>query len=260
MMNLTRVALAFACFLTGVFANAAGQSSTNFAIQLDAVNAGVGDMGSANYHLASSVGDAVATGMISSVSFQLGSGFRAEVNASPALLNLLSVVSRKLHGAATYDLTIDRMQVISGPVTVEPRTIGGGHTLVFHFDNSVNSISGATALDAMMNSAATVSTTFSGADVLVTLTNVADNRRLTVTLSGLNGLAGTPGTAAAALGFLVGDVNNTRSVNSSDISGVKARSGQPTTALNYLYDVNATGAINSSDISAVKARSGLTLP
>ena len=48
-------------------------------------------------------------------------------------------------------------------------------------------------------------------------------------------------------------------VNSSDISGVKARSGQATTASNFKFDVNASGAINSSDISAVKARSGLTL-
>ena len=62
------------------------------------------------------------------------------------------------------------------------------------------------------------------------------------------------------MGFLVGDVNNTRSVNSSDISAVKARSGQTTSALNFMFDVNASGAINSSDISAVKARSGLVLP
>ena len=64
---------------------------------------------------------------------------------------------------------------------------------------------------------------------------------------------------SVSLGFLIGDVNNTRSVNSSDISGVKARSGQGTTIGNFRFDVNATGAINSSDISAVKARSGVTL-
>ena len=100
-------------------------------------------------------------------------------------------------------------------------------------------------------------TAISGNDVLVTLTNVPDNQRVTVTLSGVNGSINPP---PAAIGFLVGDVNNTRSVNSSDISSVKARSGQATTALNFKFDVNATGAVNSSDISAVKARSGLTLP
>ena len=93
-------------------------------------------------------------------------------------------------------------------------------------------------------------------DVVVTLTGVPDNQRATVTLNGVNGAVAP---FAASIGFLVGDVNNTRSVNSSDISSVKARSGQATTGLNFKFDVNATGAVNSSDISAVKARSGLTL-
>lgn len=59
--------------------------------------------------------------------------------------------------------------------------------------------------------------------------------------------------------MMVGDVNGTRSVSASDISAVKARSGQVATALNFKFDVNATGAISASDISAVKARSGLVL-
>ena len=92
--------------------------------------------------------------------------------------------------------------------------------------------------------------TSAGNDVVVTLTNIADNKRVTVTLTNVNGVV-TP--FSASLGFLVGDVNNTRSVNSSDISSVKARSGQATTALNFKFDVNATGAVNSSDISAVRS-------
>ena len=64
---------------------------------------------------------------------------------------------------------------------------------------------------------------------------------------------------SASIGFLVGDVNGTGSVNSSDISAVKTRSGQVTNASNFRFDVNATGAINSSDISAVRARSRQTL-
>ena len=75
-------------------------------------------------------------------------------------------------------------------------------------------------------------------------------------LTGINGSFDT----TVSLGFLVGDVNGSRAVNSSDISGVKARSGQAVDANNFRFDVNATGVINSSDISAVKARSGLVLP
>lgn len=90
----------------------------------------------------------------------------------------------------------------------------------------------------------------------MTLPTVPENSRATVSLNGVNGGATT---FSASVGFLVGDVNETRAVNSSDISGVKARSGQTTTVLNYKFDLNASGAINSSDISAVKARSGLVL-
>ena len=256
MTNLTKLAFGYACLVVSVPASAAGQTSTNYAIPRDTINAGVADMSSANFKLSSSVGDAVSTGAIGSVSFQLSSGFRVQINATPAMLNLLSVVSRKLHGVTPFEITIEHTLPLTGLVTVEPRTIGTGHTLVFRFDNNVTSAGAATALDALMAVAGNATVTPSGNDAIVTLTNVTDNKRLTVTLAGLNGA----GTATASMGFLVGDVNNTRSVNSSDISGVKARSGQPTTALNFKFDVNATGAINSSDISAVKARSGLTLP
>ena len=164
-----------------------------------------------------------------------------------------TVQSRKTHGTiGSFDVTIDTTQVITGPVTVEPRTIGSGHTIVFQFSGPVTA-----AGTVSVSPVGTATATFSGNEVLVTLTNVPDNQRVTVTLANVNASVNPP---AVSIGFLVGDVNNTRSVNSSDISAVKARSGQPTTALNFQFDVNATGAINSSDISAVKARSGLVLP
>lgn len=166
---------------------------------------------------------------------------------------LLSVQSRKIHGSAgTFDLPIDIAQPLGGLITVEPRTIGTGHTIVFQFNGPVSASGTASVAPvgyAMMSS--------SGNEVLVTLTNVPDNQRGTVTLVNVNGSVNPP---PVSLGFLVGDVNNSRSVNSSDISGVKARSGQTTDASNFKFDVNAAGAINSSDISAVKARSGLVLP
>lgn len=256
MKNLKTIAVTGACLVASTFALAAGQSSTNFTMQRDVINAGVANMSSTNFVAYSSVGDAVAGGRITSVSFQLSSGFRGQIDAPPALLNLLSVVSRKIHGSTPFEVIIDRSQPIGGNITVEPRVIGLGHTLVFRFDNAVTSVGAATALDALMGVAGTATVTASGNDAIVTLTSVTDNKRLTVTVTGINGSV----TASAPVGFLVGDVNNTRSVTASDVSGVKARSGQITTSLNFRFDVNATGAINASDISAVKARSGMTLP
>lgn len=166
---------------------------------------------------------------------------------------LTGVQSRKVHGGAgQFDLPIDTSQTIGGTLTIEPRTIGSGHTLVFQFDGPVTDpgIVSVTPIGAAM-------TTFAGTKILVTLTNVPDNQRVTITLVGVNGAYTTP---PVSLGFLVGDVNSTRSVNSSDISAVKARLGQPTDANNFSFDLNAQGFIDASDVSAVKARSGLTFP
>ena len=90
-------------------------------------------------------------------------------------------------------------------------------------------------------------------EVVVSLAAVPDDRRVMVSLPAVNGIAAN---ASASVGFFLGDVDNSRSVNFADVGGVKARSGQMTTAANFRFDVNASGAINSADISAVKARAG----
>ena len=172
---------------------------------------------------------------------------------------LIGVVSRKTHGATgAFDVVIDTAPVITGLVSVEPRTIGNGHTIMFQFNNTINASGTIAVVDGSGASlGASAFAPGNDATVTVTIPSLADNKRITLTLTGVNG---TVNPNPVSMGFLVGDVNNTRSVNSSDISAVKARSGQTTTGANFKFDVNASGAINSSDISAVKARSGLTLP
>ena len=179
-------------------------------------------------------------------------------------LQLTGVKSRKVHAAAgAFDLTIDTSQAFAASVTVEPRTIGNGHVIVFQFDTTITATGTASVFDAF-GPIGTVSAAITGAsntpvnnEVSVTLTGIPDNKRASIALLQVNGMLDV---APVSMGFLVGDVNNTRSANSSDISSVKARSGQTTAAATYVFDLNASGAINSSDISAVKARSGLSLP
>ena len=178
----------------------------------------------------------------------------ASVTPSDAApLTPVAVVARKIHGAAgPFDLPIDTVPTITGAVSVEPRGIGNGHTIVFQFNVPVTA-----AGSVGVTPVGSVTAVASGFDVMVTLANVPDNRRATISLANVNN-AGV--NVTASMGFLVGDVNNTRSVNSGDISGVKARLGQTTTGANFQFDVNATGTISATDISAVKARSGLVLP
>ncbi len=252
----TSAANVFAAIFS-VSALAAGQSSTNFVMQRDAINAGIADMSSTNFHMSSSVGDAVAGGAIGSVGFQLSSGFRATVNVPPAVLNLLTVFSRKFHNGLPFDLPVAHGETLTGNITVEPRAIGSGHMIVFRFDNAISNEGTATALNAALNSAATVTLSRSGNDVIATLTNVADNTRLNITLSGVN----TTTTADAPLGFLVGDVGNTQRVTGADIAAVKANMNKPVNNIaTARFDLNTDGSITQADVSAAKARAGKVLP
>ena len=172
---------------------------------------------------------------------------------------LSAVYSRKTHGASDRDIPIDFNLPLGGAIATEPRTIGTGHKIAFQFYSAVSSAGTAIAVDSSStpvgSAVATINPSRSN-EVIVTLTAIPDNKRVVVMLTGVNGNL----SVSAPVGFLVGDVNNTQSVNASDVSGVKARAGQLTTALNYRFDVNADGAVNSADISTTKARSGLTLP
>ena len=186
----------------------------------------------------------------------------ATVNVTPdaaAPLALVNVQSRKNHvGIGAFDIDLAPAPLPADPVTVEPRTLGSGHLLLFHFNNPVTIAGTVSAIDAVtMVALAGVTSAAAGNDVTVTLPTVADNKRIRITIDGVNGVAAP---VTTLIGFLIGDINGTRSVTAADISGVKARSGQVTSAVNFRFDVNATGAISSADISAVKARSGLSLP
>jgi VCBS repeat-containing protein len=168
------------------------------------------------------------------------------------------VVSRKTHGASgPFDLTLDTAAPIAGAVTVEPRSIGSGHQIVFRFGAPIVFTGVATAVDAASNPVGTATPVASGNDVVVTLAGIPDNSRATVTLTNVND---TGLNTSVSIGFLVGDVNNSRSVTATDILQVKGRSGQATDATNFRFDLNASGSITASDILAVKGRSGLVLP
>jgi alpha-tubulin suppressor-like RCC1 family protein len=170
---------------------------------------------------------------------------------------LIAVQSRKTHGAAgTFDLPINTSLLISDAVDVEPRAIGAGHNIVFQFDQTVTSIGLVSAVDASANTIGTASAVINMAntnEVIVTLTGVLDTNRVTITVNGVNGTL----SRAVSIGFLVGDVNNSRAVNNGDITAVKTRNGQAVDSTTFRYDVNASGSINSGDITATKTRVGL---
>lgn len=173
-------------------------------------------------------------------------------------LTLTGVSSRKLHGAGAvaYDLPLAMNQSINGAVTVEPRDIGAGHLIVFQFDEVITSAGSVAVVD---EASATVtapapSIGTNTQEILVSIPALADNKRVAITLSNINGIGFN---VSVALGFRVGDFNNSATLTQADVSSVKARAGQTISVSTFQFDVNKTGAVTAADIAVVKKRSGL---
>lgn len=173
-----------------------------------------------------------------------------------AALTLDSVVSRKVHGTAgSFDIVLDTGAAVTGNVSVESRDVCSGHAIVFRFNEPITAAGAVTAQDVAGTNIGTVSAAASGNNVVVTLANIADNRRVRVALSGVNGVL----SPAVSVGFLLGDVDNSRTVNASDVSAVRTRSGQPANSTNFRNDFNCSGSIVAGDIALVRARVGNAL-
>ena len=189
----------------------------------------------------------------------IASATAAVIPTPTAPLTLIGVVSRKTHGfAGDFDLPIDNVVPINGATTVDPRIISAsaGHTVVFKFNTTVSAGVAVSVVDTT-NAAVAASVNTAGSEVIVTIPTLADATRVTVRINGVNGSAQV---FSASLAFFVGDVNNSFTVNASDINSVKARSGQATNASTFKFDLNTTGSISAADTAIVKARSGLTMP
>ena len=173
----------------------------------------------------------------------------AIMSAIPAsTLALLAVQSRKTHGGSgVHDLLV--FDPVSSSVTVEPRLIGAAHKIVFQFSGPVINPGTVTA------SSGTATAAANGNEIVVTLANVADNQRVTVSLAGIDGTH----SAVASLAFLVGDVTSSFRVTAADISAIKTRFG-PVSNGNFVFDLDASGTIDALDLSALRSRSGQLLP
>ena len=146
-----------------------------------------------------------------------------------------------MHGASgTFDLPLS--SVASNPTT-EPRQ-GPTHTIVFTFDGAVTAGT-ATIIEGTATAGAP---TFSGNDMSVPLTGVANAQYVTVAVSGVTTSGGgTGGAGSIRIGFLAGDVNQSRVVSVADLGLVNAQLAQVLSAANFLKDVNASGTLTVAD-------------
>ncbi|HEX4913976.1 MAG TPA: dockerin type I domain-containing protein, partial [Vicinamibacterales bacterium] len=130
--------------------------------------------------------------------------------------------------------------------------------IVFQFNGPITQAGSATLTDAngLPINTAFVQPVAQNNEVVVNVFNLADARRVTVNLVGVNGNVN----AAVAIGFLIGDVNGSGAVTAADVAAIKSRLNQTADGNNFRTDVNVNGTIGSSDLTAVKARAGSGLP
>jgi hypothetical protein len=177
-----------------------------------------------------------------------------------------AIVSRKTHGPGhTFD--IDLKAPAPG---IECRSGGptGDHTVVITFASAVSvngnglakaEVSSGTGQVGTNGTANANAVTVNGSVVTVSLTNVANAQRLSITVFGVSDGTNS-GNVVVPLNVLRGDTNASATVNSSDVSQTKTNSGQIVSGSNFRTDVTVNDAINSSDVSVVKTASGTALP
>jgi hypothetical protein len=167
--------------------------------------------------------------------------------AAPSIVPV-SAVSRKTHGAAG-DFDVD-LPVVGTP-GIECRTGGanGDHKVLISFANTVT-VGGASV--ASSDGQAMVSSfSFNGPIVTVNLTHVTNVQTIVITLTNVSD--GTNlGNASISMGVLLGDVNSTRRVDSSDVFEVRQHTLQNTNGTNFRDDVNISGRIDSADVFTVR--------
>ena len=103
--------------------------------------------------------------------------------------------------------------------------------------------------------------TFSGNEMRVPLSAVANQQYVTVAVSNVSATdGGTGGSGSVRIGFLTGDVSGNRVVTLSDLGLVNAQVAQFVTAGNYLKDVNASGTLTLADKGITNGQLTKALP
>ncbi|CAN5711058.1 hypothetical protein BH20VER1_BH20VER1_20490 [soil metagenome] len=207
------------------------------------------------YSLGGTIGQPDA-GSSSGGTYALTGGFWGIANQTSATPPApTAVTSRKLHNGVPFDIALP----LTGNVGIECRSGGAtnDYQMVLQFATAVTftgaSITSGTGSVTSANGSGTTTVT-------INLTGVTSPQRITVTVADLSSASGS-GNLAVPMAVLIGDTNATGTVSASDISQVKAQSGQAVTGSNFRLDVTANGgSISASDIGLVKSKSGTQLP
>jgi hypothetical protein len=171
----------------------------------------------------------------------------------------ITAVSRKTHGTAgTFDVNLP----LTGTPGIECRQGQGAnlntHQVVFTFATPVT-FSSITMTPGAGGTGSVASTSVSGNQVTVNLTNVSNAQTLTINLNGLSS-GGDTGNIAWPMAVLLGDVNATRRTDAGDVTTVRNQTVSIPTSSTFRADVNVSGRIDAGDVTVTRNATVTVLP
>ena len=170
------------------------------------------------------------------------------------VMQLVSVVSRKTHGSAgTFNVDLPE----SGPPGIECRSGGvtNDYTIVFTFTNNI-SVQGATVTT---GAGGVSSFSFTGNQVTVNLTGVTNAQTIVVTLASVNdGINSSD--VQATMRVLLGDVDGSGRVDSTDVFQVRGATLQNANSSNFRLDIDESGRVDSTDVFITRQQTLTSTP
>jgi len=185
--------------------------------------------------------------------------FIAKITEPPPV-QLNAVVSRKVHDSAgTFDVDLP----LTGPHGIECRSGGnnGNHTLVFTFANTLTGVGGASVTSGTGTVGSRNIDSNDAHSYIVNLTGVTNAQYVSVTLANVIDSQGNGSNAiSATMGVLLGDVNASGRVDSTDVFQVRQQTLQNANSSNFRMDVDLSGRIDSTDVFITRQQTLTGLP
>ena len=168
--------------------------------------------------------------------------------------NAINAVSRKVHGdAGTFDVGLP----LVGTPGIECRSGGStnDYQIVVTFGGPVTFSN----VQVTMGTGSVSSTSTSGSQVFVNLTGVTNAQTIQVTLVSVNDGTSTTN-VTIPMSVLLGDVDASRRVDSSDVFQVRQQNLQTVNSSNFRDDVDVSGRIDSTDVYVTRQQNLTSLP
>ncbi|HYR22721.1 MAG TPA: PKD domain-containing protein [Chthoniobacterales bacterium] len=172
-------------------------------------------------------------------------------------------VSHKVHAlAGPFDIDLP----LTGVPGNECRSGGpnNDYTIIYTFDRGLFSVGGVTVSHGVGGGTGSVSSQTFGPNAnqyTVSITNVSNAQHLSVTLNDVHDSAGAVlNNSIARMGVLVGDVDASGRVDSTDVFQVRQQTLQNANANNFRTDVDESGRIDSTDVFITRQQTLTSLP